>query len=68
VSDHRARLAKELLATADAVRSMRAALAKMIDSGDALPCWPDVSVVMTDGLSVAIALERLAQKIAVGAN
>jgi len=54
-------LSAEMKATADALRSARAQLSRLIAEGR-LPegAWPDVSTVQTLGLDVAEALERLA--------
>lgn len=56
--------AAEFLAVADSLRIIRSQLTKAIHAGDTLPSWPDVSTVLTHGLSVAISLEALAQAFA----
>ncbi|HEY7428862.1 MAG TPA: hypothetical protein VH682_31820 [Gemmataceae bacterium] len=54
-------LSAEMLAVADALRSVRARLIRLTAEGQ-LPegSWPDVSTVQLLGLDVAAALERLA--------
>jgi hypothetical protein len=54
-------LSSELQVTADALRSVRNRLARLVAEGH-LPegAWPDVSTIQVCGLDVAEALERLA--------
>lgn len=56
--------AAEWLATADALRTVRAQLYDMIKAGHALPDWSGVSTILVHGLTVALALENLAQCLA----
>ena len=54
-------LSAALLAVADSLHNVRLRLARLISEGQ-LPewAWPEISIVLTSGLSVAEALQKLA--------
>ncbi len=62
--DHN-RLAAEMLAVADALRTIRGSLARAVHTDHpAVTGRPEVRTVLVEGLDVAAALEALAQRIA----
>jgi hypothetical protein len=56
------RLAAELLAVGDALRTARVQISRLVHEGNALASWNAVRTVMVEGLDVAAALEELAQR------
>jgi len=56
------RLTQEMLATADSLRSVRSRLSFLVQANDPRTSagWPEVSLILTQGLDVAVALETLA--------
>jgi len=62
-----ARLAAEMLATADALRTVRSAACRLLLTDSPGPAAaPDVRIVCCEGLDVANALEHLAQLLGEG--
>ena len=56
-----ARIAAEFLATADALRACRSKLSQLVQAQHVVTCcWPEVSVVLCEGLNTARSLEHLA--------
>jgi hypothetical protein len=59
------RTAQEMLATADAIRRIRWLLVVMTQKDHVVTrCWPEVSIVLCEGLNTARSLEHLAGLLA----